>query len=744
MSDVMLKDLVMVGGGHSHVEVLRQLAMRSVSGLRVTLISREMQTPYSGMLPGFIAGHYTWDELHIDLAPLCVSAGARLIAGVVEELRPEEKVLHCSGRPPVRYDLLSINTGSAPSVGDIEGAGRMGIPVKPLDQFLPRWHALLQRLSDGGDKNFSLVVVGGGAGGVELALSMRHRFTKVENFSHVEVALVAADSTLLADHNTGVRSRLVAKLRQAGIRVYLNTRIAAAEHGRLRSETGEEIRADEVLWVTQAAASTWPADAGLAIDDRGFIRINHHLQSISHPDVFAAGDIAGMDGNPRPKSGVFAVRQGPVLAENLRRAACDRALKKYDPQKNFLSLISTGERHAVASRGRFAAQGAWIWRVKNWIDRRFMRKFEVDADQMRPSSSPWHVKRSDLSGPDRDTMRCGGCGSKLGGDLLTKVLQRLSITAPSEIVAGIGDDAAVLRPIANTLEVQTIDGFRAMLDDPYLLGQLAAEHSINDVYAMGGLPRTALVWAQVPFGGEQQMEDDLFQMMAGAVQVLDASGASLVGGHSGEAAELGVGVAVSGNVHQGDLWQNHKIALGDYLVLTKPLGTGVLLAAHARAQCRGVWLARAIESMRQSNKDAVDVFRKIRVKACTDVSGFGLLAHTGQLVQAAKLSAEIWPETIPLLAGVAEMIQRGIVSSLQEANERALMALDIGTFKPSDVRVRILLDPQTSGGLLAAVKPDRAEACVADLNAAGYADAAVIGRVRAARDDGYWAMLQEI
>jgi selenide,water dikinase len=261
---------------------------------------------------------------------------------------------------------------------------------------------------------------------------------------------------------------------------------------------------------------------------------------------------------------------------------------------------------------------------------------------------------------------------------------------------------------------------------------------------MGGLPRTALVWAQVPFGGEPQMEDDLFQMMAGAVRALDAAGASLVGGHSGEAVELGVGVAVSGNVHQGEVWQNTKIALGDFLVMTKPLGTGVLLAANMRARCRGVWLTGAIESMRQSNRDAFDVFRKIRVKACTDISGFGLLAHMRQLVQAANLSAEIWPETIPLLNGVADTIQQGIFSSLQEVNERALVAVDMGNFKASDVRVRILLDPQTSGGLLAAVNPERAEACVADLNAAGYAGAAVIGRVRAARDDGYWAMLQAI
>jgi selenide,water dikinase len=743
-SDVKLKDLVLVGGGHSHVEVLRQLAMQPVSGLRVTLVSREMQTPYSGMLPGFIAGYYTWDDIHIDLAPLCSSAGVRLIVGVVDELLPEERILHCAGRPPIRYDLLSINAGSSPSVGGIKGADQIGIPVKPLDQFLPRWQALLQGLRSSVEKKYSIVVVGGGAGGVELALSMRHRFTKVECIPNVDISLATADCGLLLDHNEGARTRLSKKLGKAEIKVHLNMRIAAAEKGRLLSDAGDEISADEVLWVTQAAPKAWPSAAGLAADDGGFIRINDRLQSVSHPNVFAAGDIAGMEGRPRPKSGVFAVRQGPVLAENLRRAACSRPLKRYSPQKHFLSLISTGERYAVASRGGFAAQGAWLWYVKNWIDRRFMKKFDVDPSQMQPAAARWHVRDPQPVAADEDEMRCGGCGAKVGGDLLSRVLSRLRVSTPSEVVTGIGDDAALLRPVANTLEVQTIDGFRAMLDDPYLLGRIATEHSINDVYAMGGAPRTALVWGQVPFGGDQQMEDDLFQMMSGIVEVLDEAGATLVGGHSGEAAELGVGVAISGSVHEREAWRNNRVALGDLLVLTKPIGTGILLAANMRAQCQGAWLANAIDAMRQSNRNALDVFRKFYVKACTDVSGFGLLAHAGQLARSANLSLEIWPETIPLLPGVADTVHEGIVSTLQASNEKILSAVEIGEFKRSDLRVRVLLDPQTSGGLLAAVKADRAESCLADLKAAGFIAAAVIGRVRAARDDEKWAVLQKI
>jgi selenide,water dikinase len=739
----MLKDLVLVGGGHSHVEVLRRLAMQPVSGLRVTVVSREMQTPYSGMLPGFIAGYYTWSDIHIDLAPLCARAGARLITGVVRNLNLGERELCCDDRPPIRYDLLSINSGSAPSIGEIDSADRIGIPVKPLDRFLPLWQALLEQLHSAGDEKYHLVVVGGGAGGVELALSMQHRFTKVEGLTNIDICLVTADPKLLIDHNPGVQARLQKVLAKHGVEVRLGTKIVAAERGQLRTDADESIHADGVLWVTQAAAQVWPAEAGLAVDDGGFVRVNEYLQSVSHADVFAAGDVASMDRSPRAKSGVFAVRQGPVLAGNLRRAACGQSLQKYRPQQNFLSLISTGDRRAVASRGSFTTSGAWLWYWKNRIDRRFMAKFKLDGKQMRPHASRWKVSSEDQPEPNQEEMRCGGCGAKLGSDLLTRVLQRLKVSVPSEVITGIGDDAAVLRPIVNTLEVHTIDGFRAMLDDPYLLGCIAAEHSINDVYAMGGLPRTALVWAQVPYAGEQQMEDDLYQLMAGAVTVLDESGASLVGGHSGEGAELTVGVALTGSVHERYVWQNNRLAPGDVLVLTKPIGTGVLLAANMRAECRGTWLAGAIDNMRQSNKKAVVVFKKAGVKACTDVSGFGLLPHLGELVRAANLSAEIWPAAVPLLAGVTETMQAGIVSSLQGVNERALASVDNGNFKRTDVLVRVLLDPQTSGGLLAAVKPQRAEACMADLRDAGYAGAAVIGRVCAAREDAYWAALQE-
>jgi selenide,water dikinase len=363
---------------------------------------------------------------------------------------------------------------------------------------------------------------------------------------------------------------------------------------------------------------------------------------------------------------------------------------------------------------------------------------------MRTRKNGWHVPVASDAIFQAEKMRCGGCGAKVGADMLARVLGRLKVSVPAELVSGIGEDAAVLRPVVNELQVQTIDGFRAMIDDPYILGRIAAEHSINDVYAMGGVPRTALAWAVVPYADEKIMEDDLFQLMAGAIHVFDAAGTSLVGGHSGEGPEMSVGFAITGTVDERDIWQKHKLQIGDCLVLTKPVGTGVLLAAHLQAKCRAVWLVAALEHMQYSNKDAVSVFREFGVRACTDVTGFGVLGHLGEMARAAKLCIRLWPRAVPALAGARRSIRKGIVSSLQAVNERGLADIDLGGFEPEDVDIRLLFDPQTSGGLVAAVRPENLEGCIAGLRAAGYSTANVIGQVREARDDGRWAELAEL
>ncbi len=369
------RDLVLVGGGHSHVQVLESLAAQPLPAMRTTLISREVMTPYSGMLPGFIAGHYASGDMHIDLAPLCAAAGVRLIHDEVRGVDLDSRRVLCAEHPALHFDLLSINAGSAPATGTIHGADRIGIAVKPIHRFIPQWEALLGRLRAKPDRPVRVAVVGGGASGVELALAIDHRLRVVEGLEHVEMMLISAARELLVGHSPRAGRLLLAELQRRGFDVHLGARVVAAETGVVETDVDGRLHVDEVLWATQAVPQSWPGDAGLVVDADGFVLVNDLLQSVSDPAVFVTGDAATIDGHRRPKSGVFAVRQGAALARNLRSIAAGDAPAPFRPQKHYLALISTGDRRAVAVRGAWVASGRWVWRWKDRIDRRFIARF---------------------------------------------------------------------------------------------------------------------------------------------------------------------------------------------------------------------------------------------------------------------------------------------------------------------------------------------------------------------------------
>lgn len=375
-----LRDIVLVGGGHSHVGVLRRFGMQPLPGVRLTLICTDVHTPYSGMLPGYVAGHYDYDAVHIDLSRLAVFAGARLYRDEVIGLdRVGRKVL-CRSRPPVSYDVLSINTGATPQLQGVPGAAKHAVAVKPITRFNERWLALLERVQRHPGKT-TVAVVGAGAGGVELLLAMQFRLRKVlsaqgRNPDELVFHLFTDSACILPTHNPGVRGRFDAVLAERQVVVHRHAAVTQVLPGRLQTASCEVVEADEIVWVTRAGGAAWLKGTGLALDLEGFIQVADTLQSVSDPAIFAAGDVASMVNHPLEKAGVFAVRQGKPLAENLRRSVQGRRLKPYHPQRSWLALISTGDQNAVASRGRLGFGGAWVWRWKDWIDRRFMRRFQ--------------------------------------------------------------------------------------------------------------------------------------------------------------------------------------------------------------------------------------------------------------------------------------------------------------------------------------------------------------------------------
>ena len=369
-----MKRLVLCGGGHTHVEVLRRFGLRSVAGVELVLVSPNRFTPYSGMLPGLIAGHYGFDEVHLDLERVTRFAGARFLRTLVTGLDPRQRVVTLGDGSTLEFDLASLDVGSRPPTGGIPGADVYAIGVKPVDSFLRVWGQWLERARAG--SLVRLAVVGGGAAGIETLLAMHYRFGRdTGRADAVECHLVTDVDRLLPDHGDRVQAIFRRILAERGVELHLASPVARVAAGAVDTASGLAVRADAIVWSTGAAPLPLLRATGLALDAAGFIAANDRLQSISHGHVFAAGDCATFVGHPRPKSGVFAVREGPPLAANLRAALEGRPLRRFVPQKRALALISTGDRYAVASRGGFAVEGAWVWRGKDWIDRRFVRRY---------------------------------------------------------------------------------------------------------------------------------------------------------------------------------------------------------------------------------------------------------------------------------------------------------------------------------------------------------------------------------
>ena len=369
-----MKRFLLIGGGHAHVEVLRRFALHPEPGVAITIISPHRHTPYSGMLPGLVAGHYTFDESHIDLAPLARWAGATLLATRVVRLDADGRVAYCADGSAQAFDVCGIDIGSTPGM-DVPGAREHALGVKPVERFLACWAAELERARHGTRKD--IAIVGGGAGGLEILLALQHaaRAAIAEPANQPRFHLLTDTPSILPSHAAVVRRLFESVLGRRGVAVHTGARVIEVEPCLLRSAGGAEVRADLIVWATSASAAPWIRESGLAVDDKGFMLVDRHLESTSHRRLFGSGDIAALRSRKLPKSGVFAVRKGPVLAHNLRAALRGKPMLPFITKPSALGLITTGDRYAVMAWGRFALAGRWVWRWKDFIDRRFMAKY---------------------------------------------------------------------------------------------------------------------------------------------------------------------------------------------------------------------------------------------------------------------------------------------------------------------------------------------------------------------------------
>ncbi len=711
------KNVVLVGAGNAHLRFVKTLAMKPLPGVAVTLVNESATVPYSAMVPGHLGGAYTRDEITIDLVRLCRASGVRLVMSRAEKLDTALRRVLFADRTELSYDVLSLGLGSLPSCP----AGMESLPtswrMRPLDGLIERLDVLQKQLQHT-PRPFHLAVVGGGASGGELTLAIRKRFDGVPGF---RMTMLHGDAGLLSQFPAKAGRVFHASMQERGIAVRLSTRVVGGGETSLRLAGGERLPCDAVLWATDAAPHAILLTSGLKVNAAGFLQVNDTLQSLSDPAVFGTGDCIELVSRPDlPKNGVYAVRQGGVLFDNVQRFLQEKPLKAFRPQSLYLCLLNTSDGEAVFRYGPFVWKSRWARRLKDRIDRAWIAMHTVDPPTVTDDKSP--------------AMRCGGCGNKVSSDVLSAVLKRIEVADDPRVLLGCkaGEDASVYRTKPELfgddpqrlVEVQTVDYFKAFVDDPYLFGRIAALNSVSDLYAMNARPFTALAIATLPYARGPVQEAMLFELLSGAVRSLKEAGVVLAGGHTTEGSELALGFAVTGHAEEDRLFQKSALQPGDRLLLTKPLGSGALLAAWMRGACRGDWFEKLTRTMLLSNGPPAQVLARHGVRACTDVTGFGLAGHLLEMIDGSQVSARLDSNAAPRYAGFAEVVAQGILSSLHRDN--AKMGERINNSAPLPAW---LFDPQTAGGLLAGIKPGQADVVLAEIRAAGCPEAAYIGEV---------------
>ncbi|MCH2200413.1 MAG: selenide, water dikinase SelD [Fuerstiella sp.] len=704
------RHVVLMGVGHTNAHIVRMWAMDPLPDTDLTCISDSGTATYSGFLPAVLAGQLPSKAMEIDLIRLCAAAGARLITDRVTGLDRLRKQLLFAERPPVPYDVLSVGIGSVPQMPTAGADSPSFVTIKPMRSFLDRLEAAVSRCSPQ-SRLLQVVVVGGGVAGAEVTqcLSARIRLLTESEF---HITLVDRGNELLPGCIPKTTRRVLNTIQKCGHTVLHNNAVEQVDESGVRLQTGKTLPADIVIWATAAAAPTLLSKFDLPKDNCGFLLTHSTLRCTSGDPIFAVGDTGTMEHGAVPKAGVYAVRQGPVLWNNIQRQLDGRELLPYVPQKSFLKLLNMGDGTAVGEWRGVSFAGRWVMRLKQWIDQRFMDQYQQLPNQMNMP----------------DEMQCRGCGCKLGGDALNAAL--------GATVDGSREDATVIRigsnDATNESVLVTTDFFSAPFPDAWLTGRIAAIHAASDIYATGAKPFAAEAIVVLPEGDEATQQNVLSNFQQGAEREFCRMGATITGGHTITGPRWEVGFTVFGRPLGNHLIRKQGMCPGDQLVLTKPLGSGVLMAAQMRAKCRHSDFESMIEIMLLGNHDAARIAVDVGVVAGTDITGFGLLGHLHEMLTD-DVRITLNGNRIPVMPGSIEAARQGIASSLLPSNRCYLRDvvvsgnIDLPLRAPSHAAshfpgerddageqvqeygtgqnesVDLLLDPQTCGGLLLSV-----------------------------------------
>ncbi len=702
--------LVLAGGGHSHALLLRRWAMKPKlrpAGL-ITLINRHSTALYSGMVPGLIAGNYNHDQIAIDLRRLSDQAGVALVIAEIKGVDASQNHLLLAERSLIRFERLSINVGSetCQKTNSFEASKAAQVmSIKPLEPALA-W--LKQQDSQSllyGQKLFT--VIGAGLAGVEIALALRQRWPKRP------IQLQAHQG----QPNPALRRALAA----AAIELI----------------TDESAITAPALRCTGSQAPAWLAASGLPVDRLGRVRTTNTLQVINNPHLFAVGDCGVIDAAPRPASGVWAVRAAKPLAQNLERCSHNLPTRSWRPQARALQLL--GGKNTSQGSAAWALWGnlmigphPWLWQWKQIIDRRFIALFE-ELSMM-----------SKAANKNADTMACRGCAAKLPAQPLNKALKQVGLQALSEQPQ---DAALIATTSAGESLLQSVDGFPALVSDPWLNGRLTTLHACSDLWASGAEVISAQAVITLPVVPSKLQQELLAQTLAGVQSALDPQGAQLIGGHSLEARSvapqpsslgLQVSLSVNGKTTAGHKpWGKSRLQSGDVLLLSRSLGSGVLFAAAMAGEVCPQDLDAALAQMTISQHNLLAPLRILEAKhagastihACTDITGFGLLGHLGEMLHASNLKRHqtdlnplrltLEAQAMPSMQGAVRLFEAGFSSTLAPANRHNWRLLEPNTNKEAapieilwgdiaaghgqrQALLELMVDPQTCGPLLVA------------------------------------------
>ena len=704
--NVIEEDLVLLGAGHANIEVLRKLGMNPQKGLRVTIISNKYLSTYSGMVPSYIEGNYNWNEINTDLAQLCNNYSHRLIISSITKVDTLKKLVYLKNRPPICYDLLSINLGIQSDKSKIIGSGKFALQLKPISEIKKTTDKILT-FNKSNPKN-NVILIGAGAAGVEVALALSSRFKK--NNIKNNIILLSKNKSILKGYNYFAQKNCKKELLKNNIKVIFNAKVNKISKEYIVYNNNIKMYGKFPILCTAASPIDLLKKSNLPLNKKGSIEVNNYLLAKGTTNIFAAGDIAEIKGYITTKAGVFAVKQGKILFKNIVRKLHKKKLIKYYPQKSYLSLIGLPNKNALAVKSLFSFKSNFLWYLKKYIDNKFIKKYSIKNEI-----------KSDITfnkDPFKFEMQCKGCGNKVPQSVLKSVFKKNILNGSL--------DADKITATKNLY--QSTDIISSIINDPYKLGMLSAKHALNDILASNSKALSSQMIVSMPPALNKINIRDLTQLKKGAEVIMKKSVCDITGGHtySSNDDQIYIGYSIVGR--QKTINKQNYFSEG-FVYMTGHIGTAIIFAAIEQKILSGAYSKQVIKEMTASNHKIYELLCKNNVNMITDISGFGLAIHLYNLIlRFPRLKGiELSINQVPIYPGVELALSKNVKSSLNDANKNYIIS-KLNHSNKNHKLSNILYDPQTAGGFVFIVN-DNKEKILNDFSKNNI-DLSLIGKIK--------------